>query len=106
MRLPTGKPLRQAIATPWRVSFSGRRMRAVLARPVDGQVVDAALWGTTLEAFRRDPKDFEVAALLAHLLVRHGMPEGAAPVMAPALTAQTTQLAARDRSALRASSRC
>jgi tetratricopeptide (TPR) repeat protein len=48
------------------------------------------LWGTALEAYRRDPRSFEAAQLVARSLLRFGMPEGAPPVMAEALAASAT----------------
>jgi hypothetical protein len=52
---------------------------------IDPQLVAAGLWGTSLEAFRRDPTSFEAAHLLARSLLRFGLPEGAPVVLAEAL---------------------
>lgn len=48
-------------------------------------LLEGAVWGTALEAFRRDPSDVETAALLAQMLVRLGMSEASPLVMAQAL---------------------
>jgi hypothetical protein len=52
---------------------------------LDPELAEAGLWGATLEAYRRDPKHFPTAALLATQLVRFGMSEAAPPVMSGAL---------------------
>jgi len=55
---------------------------AILADP---EVVEAGLWGATIEAYRRDPGHFPTAALLATQLVRFGMSEAAPLVLSGAL---------------------
>lgn len=55
---------------------------AIIAEP---EVVEAGLWGATIEAYRRDPAHFPTAALLATQLVRFGMSEGAPLVLSGAL---------------------
>ncbi|MFT3764520.1 MAG: hypothetical protein QM820_03230 [Minicystis sp.] len=57
---------------------------------IDPQLVAAGLWGTSLEAYRRDPTSFEAAHLLARSLVRLGMPEAAPIVLAEALGKNAT----------------
>jgi hypothetical protein len=61
---------------------------------LDPQLLGAGLWGTSLEAYRRDPASFEASLLLARALVRFGMPEGAPPVVSEALAKQPTPQAA------------
>jgi len=48
-------------------------------------LLEGAVWGTALEAFRRDPADPETAALLADMLIRLGMSEAAPLVLAQAI---------------------
>jgi len=48
-------------------------------------LVEAALWGSLLEAYRKDPTNMRVAAFLSERLVRLGMSEGAPVVLAGAL---------------------
>ncbi len=60
--------------------------------PLDPEVLDAALWGVALEAFRLEPKSLAVAHLLANQLVQHEMPEVAPLILADAL-GQTPALA-------------
>jgi hypothetical protein len=55
---------------------------------IDRDLLDAALWGCALEAFRREPAKLESAALLAQLLARFGMSEAAPLVLAQALGAR------------------
>ncbi|APR86512.1 cell wall surface anchor family protein [Minicystis rosea] len=57
---------------------------------IDPQLVSAGLWGTALEAYRREPANFEAAQLLARALVRFGMPEAAPLVLADALAKSAT----------------
>jgi len=54
---------------------------------VDPNVVDAALWGIGIEAYRRDPQSLAVAFLLGNQLVSYGMPEVAPLILEPALGA-------------------
>ena len=55
---------------------------------LDPRLVEAGVWGSVLEAYRKDPKNFRNAALLAELLVRLGMSEGAPAVLVGALGSQ------------------
>jgi tetratricopeptide (TPR) repeat protein len=48
-------------------------------------VVEAALWGASLEAFRRDPKQFGAALLVARTMIDLGLSEGAPLVLAEGL---------------------
>jgi tetratricopeptide (TPR) repeat protein len=52
---------------------------------IDPQLLAAGLWGTSLETYRRDPKNLDAAMLLARSLMRFGMPEAAPLVLADAL---------------------
>jgi cellulose synthase operon protein C len=49
------------------------------------ELLEGALWGTALEAYRRDPKSYDSAALVAQVLIRLGMSEAAPLVVATAL---------------------
>lgn len=53
--------------------------------PMDRELVDAALWGIALEAYRRDPTSLAVGHLLADQLIELGMPEVAPLVLRDAL---------------------
>ncbi|HVK71550.1 MAG TPA: hypothetical protein VM694_44155 [Polyangium sp.] len=55
---------------------------------LDPRLVEAGLWGSVLEAYRKDPKDFSAARILAGELVLLGMSEGAPAVLASALGPQ------------------
>ncbi|EYF08730.1 hypothetical protein [Chondromyces apiculatus] len=48
-------------------------------------LLDGALWGASLEAFRREPQSLQSAALLSRSLIRLGMSEAAPLVMGQAL---------------------
>lgn len=48
-------------------------------------LLEGAVWGAALEAFRRDPTNLDMAALLSQSLVRLGMSEAAPLVLAQAL---------------------
>ncbi|MEZ4294530.1 MAG: hypothetical protein R3B70_06110 [Polyangiaceae bacterium] len=52
---------------------------------LDPDLAEAGLWGTTLEAYRRDPAHFPTAALLATQLIHLGMSEAAPLVMSGTL---------------------
>jgi tetratricopeptide (TPR) repeat protein len=54
---------------------------------LDEDVLDAALWGVSLEAFRRDPSSLVIGHVLSRQLVRLGMPEAAPLVLNDALGA-------------------
>ncbi len=62
-------------------SFGRRRRGPVLGKDLR----EAAIWGTTLEAYRRDPTSLETAHTLAILLSEYGMPEVTPLVLADAL---------------------
>jgi tetratricopeptide (TPR) repeat protein len=49
------------------------------------ELVEAALWGSLLEAYRKDPANMRIAAFLSERLVRLGMSEAAPAVLAGAL---------------------
>ena len=55
---------------------------------VDSDLLDAALWGTALEAYRRDPSSLAMAHILASHLIAYGMPETAPLVLRDALGAK------------------
>lgn len=57
---------------------------------IDPQLVTAGLWGTSVEAYRRDPTSFDAAQLVARSLLRFGMPEAAPLVLGDALAKQPT----------------
>jgi hypothetical protein len=48
---------------------------------LDPDLLAASLWGTSLEAYRRDRGNFEIGMLVARSLVRFGMPEAAPLVL-------------------------
>jgi tetratricopeptide (TPR) repeat protein len=52
----------------------------------DPALVNAAVWGTALESYRRDPAHFDSAMLVGRELVAFGMSEAAPLVLADALT--------------------
>lgn len=54
----------------------------------DPALVSAALWGSTLEAFRRAPSHFGAAMLVARSLIRFGMSEAAPLALAEGLGAE------------------
>lgn len=55
---------------------------------IEDEVLAAGLWGSTLEAYRRDPTNFDASMLLARSLVRFGMPEAAPLLLGEALATQ------------------
>jgi tetratricopeptide (TPR) repeat protein len=57
---------------------------------IDPQLLSAGLWGTALEAYRRDPQSFDVGLLLSRSLLRFGMPEAAPLVLAEGLGPRAT----------------
>lgn len=57
---------------------------------VDPQLLAAGLWGTSLEAYRRDPHNLEAGLLISRSLLRFGMPEAAPLVVGDALDAGAT----------------
>jgi tetratricopeptide (TPR) repeat protein len=52
---------------------------------IDQGLLKAALWGTAVEAYRRDPTHVDVNMMLAALLVQLGLPETAPIVLADAV---------------------
>ena len=58
--------------------------------PLDPEVLDAALFGVALEAYRLDRTSLAIAHLLANQLVEHEMPEVAPLVLADALGTEPT----------------
>jgi tetratricopeptide (TPR) repeat protein len=57
---------------------------------IDPSLLAAGLWGTSLEAYRRDPTSFESGLMLSRSLLRFGMPEGAPLVLADGLGQKAT----------------
>ncbi|HVY45596.1 MAG TPA: hypothetical protein VHB21_06935, partial [Minicystis sp.] len=55
---------------------------------LDPEVQTAALWGCAVEAYRRDPKSPDAAALLSRVLLHYGMPEVAPAVLSESVAAQ------------------
>jgi len=55
------------------------------ADKLDPMLVEAGLWGSVLEAYRKEPTNFGMAALLAEQLTRLGLSEGAPAVLVGAL---------------------
>lgn len=51
------------------------------------EFVEAGLWGSLLEAYRKDPTNIRIATFLSERLVRFGMSEGAVAVLSGALGA-------------------
>jgi cellulose synthase operon protein C len=49
------------------------------------EFVEAAMWGSLLEAYRKEPSNLRIATFLSDRLVRLGMSEGAASVLSGAL---------------------
>jgi cellulose synthase operon protein C len=56
---------------------------------IDDEVLAAGLWGTVLEAYRRDPANIDASMLLARVLVRFGLPEAAPLVISEAVAARS-----------------
>ncbi|WP_437332638.1 hypothetical protein WME98_06495 [Sorangium sp. So ce296] len=48
-------------------------------------LLDGAIWGTALEAYRRDPQSYDSAALLSQVMIRLGMSEATPLLLAGAL---------------------
>jgi tetratricopeptide (TPR) repeat protein len=57
---------------------------------LDPELLAAGLWGTSLEAYRRDPGSFDACMLVARSLVRMGMPEAAPLVLMDGLGRSAT----------------
>jgi tetratricopeptide (TPR) repeat protein len=55
---------------------------------LDPLVVEASIWGASLEAYRRDPKNLDAAGLLAEQLAAFGLSEGVPLVLADAIGTQ------------------
>ncbi len=60
---------------------------------IDNNLLDAALWGTALEAYRRDPSSLAMAHILASHLIAYGMPETAPLVLRDALGSRPSAVA-------------
>ncbi|WP_438014657.1 hypothetical protein WMF18_27650 [Sorangium sp. So ce315] len=52
---------------------------------ISQDLLDGAIWGTALEAYRRDPLSYDSAALLSQVMIRLGMSEATPLVLAGAL---------------------
>lgn len=75
-------------AEDWRLlarEFARARYEDREDMPHDEALLDAALWGVSLEAYRRDPTSQAVAHILADRLVDFGLPEAAPLVLSDAL---------------------
>jgi len=59
-------------------------------RDVDGELLQAALFGSALEAYRRAPTNFESGMLLSRSLLRYGLPEGVPLVLGEAVQHEPT----------------
>jgi tetratricopeptide (TPR) repeat protein len=57
---------------------------------LDRDLTAAAIWGASVEAYRRDPTSFDAAGLVARSLFRMGLPEAAPLVLADGLRVQPT----------------
>jgi tetratricopeptide (TPR) repeat protein len=57
---------------------------------LDHDLTAAAIWGASVEAYRRDPTSFDAAGLVARSLFRMGLPEAAPLVLADGLSVQPT----------------
>lgn len=61
----------------------------------DPELLVAGLWGTAIEAYRRDPTSFDAGLLVARGLTQFGMPEAAPLVVSEGLAAHTSVPAVR-----------
>ncbi|MFO0757433.1 MAG: hypothetical protein U0359_13130 [Byssovorax sp.] len=52
---------------------------------LDPELMDAGLWGTAIEAYRREPQNLDAAMLVGRSLLRFGLPEAVPLVMSDAL---------------------
>jgi cellulose synthase operon protein C len=62
---------------------------------IDPELLIAGLWGSAIEAYRRDPASFDAGLLVARVLTRFGMPEAAPLVVSEGLAAHTSLPAVR-----------
>ena len=62
---------------------------------IDPELLVAGLWGSSIEAYRRDPASFDAGLLVARVLTRFGMPEAAPLVVSEGLAAHTSIPAVR-----------
>jgi len=53
---------------------------------VSPMLVDAGFWGSVIEAYRKDPTNFETAVMVAQSLTKYGLSEGAPVILANAVT--------------------
>ncbi len=60
---------------------------------LDPELMAAGLWGSSIEAYRREPGNLDGALLLARSLVRFGLPEAAPLVLSEALGPQASPAA-------------
>ena len=58
---------------------------------MDPEMLASGVWGTALEAYRRDPTNLDAAMLLSRSLIRFGMPEATPLVLADAAQKQPDQ---------------
>ena len=62
---------------------------------IDPELLVAGLWGSSIEAYRRDPASFDAGLLVARVLTRFGMPEAAPLVVSEGLAAHPSIAAVR-----------
>jgi len=62
---------------------------------IDPELLVAGLWGSAIEAYRRDPTSFDAGLLVARVLTRFGMPEAAPLVVSEGLAAHTSVASVR-----------
>ncbi len=67
---------------------------------VDPELLVAGLWGSAIEAYRRDSSSFDAGLLVARVLTRFGMPEAAPLVVSEGLAASPSVAAIRDATEL------
>ena len=67
---------------------------------IDPELLMAGLWGSSIEAYRRDPASFDAGMLVARVLTRFGMPEAAPLVVSEGLAAHTSIATVRAASEL------
>jgi tetratricopeptide (TPR) repeat protein len=58
---------------------------------IDPELLMAGLWGSAIEAYRREPASFDAGLLVARVLTRFGMPEAAPLVMSEGLAAHASK---------------
>ena len=62
---------------------------------IEPELLVAGLWGSSIEAYRRDPASFDAGLLVARVLTRFGMPEAAPLVVSEGLAAHASIAAVR-----------